>query len=238
MRSVAQSVSRGQFAAVAANGRSVFLAPGSGANDASRVQTVIAGASNLLPPVYDRYGGLWVVDAAPTGAVVHLVTGTTDRIVTIPGVSGRQISSFTVTRDGARFIAGLPDAPTVLLSTLVRVENGRVGRATPAQSTLVEGAARGPVIDVAQAGATSVAVLMRSASEDYEVAVMELDGSPGGPEAPSWDPVPERVTTLLDSPDPALQLHVLTPTGRLYELTGTGRWVRVFTGVRAAAYPQ
>jgi len=238
MRSVARSVSRGQFAAVAANGRRVFVAPGSGATEPGRVRTAIDGASNLLPPVYDRFGGLWVVDATPSGAVVHLVTGSTDRIVRVPGISGRRISSFTVTRDGARFVAGLPNAPAVLVSDLVRDENGRVGRTTPAAITRIEGPAKGPVLDVAQATSTAVSVLMRSASDDFEIAIVEVDGSPGDPDVPDWDPLPERVTTLLDGPDPDLKLQALTPNGRLYELTANGRWVRAFTGVRAAAYPQ
>ncbi len=238
MRSVARSVSRSRFAAVAATGRQVFVSPGSGSNDAGRVRTVVDGAANLLPPTYDRFGGLWVVDAAPSGAVVHLVTGSTDRIVQIPGVTGRKISSFTVTRDGARFVAGRSDVATVLVSDLVREENGRVSRAAAAESVLVEGVPRGPVVDVAQATATAVSVLMRSASEDYEVVVVELDGSPGDPDIPDWDPLPGRVTTLLDGPDPRLPLRALSPDGRLYELSAMGEWRRAYSEVRAAAYPQ
>lgn len=238
MRSVARSVSRGQFAAVAANGRRVFVAPGTGDPEATRVQTVIDGATNLLPPVYDRYGGLWVVDATASGAEVHLVTGSTDRIVRLPGVSGRRISSFTVTRDGARLVAGLANAATVLVSDLVRDDAGRIARATPAATVLIEGPANGPVVDVAQATPTAVSVLMRSASDDYEVAIVEVDGSPGDSDVPNWDPLPERVTTLLDGPDPDLALRALAPNGRLYELSASGGWVRAYTGVRAAAYPQ
>lgn len=238
VRSVARSVSRNQFAAVATNGRRVFVAPGSGSTDASRVRTVIDGGADLLAPSYDRYGALWVVDATSAGAVVHRVTGSVDRVIRIPGISGRRISSFTVTRDGARFIAGLADSGTVLVSDLVRDERGQVGQVTPAQPVLVEGAARGPVIDVAQATATSVSVLMRSSSDAFEVAVIEFDGSPGDPNLSDWDPLPELVTTVLDAPDPALTIHALAPNGRLYELTTSGGWLRVRTGVRAAAYAQ
>jgi len=238
LRSVARSVSRNQFAGVAANGRRVFVAPGAGSPEASRVRTVIDGAANLLAPSYDRYGALWVVDATAQGAVVRRVTGSAERVVQIPGISGRRISSFTVTRDGARFVAGLTDTATVLVSDLVRDENGRVRRATPAQPVLIQVAGRGPVIDLAQAAETSVSVLMRSASDDFEVAVVELDGSPGDLDVPDWDPLPERVTTLLDGPDPALPVQALAPNGRLYELTASGAWLRVLTGVHAAAYPQ
>lgn len=238
IRSVARSVSRNQFAAVAANGRRVFVAPGAGSPDASRVRTVIEGAANLLAPSYDRYGALWVVDATAQGAVVRRVTGSVERVVQIPGISGRRVSSFTVTRDGARFVAGLAGTATVLVSDLVRDKNGQVRRATPAQSVLIQVAGRGPVIDLAQAAETSVSVLMRSDSDDFEVAVVELDGSPGDPDVPDWDPLPERVTTLLDGPDPALAVQALAPNGRLYELTSTGAWLRILTGVRAAAYPQ
>lgn len=238
MRSVAWSVSRNQFAAVAASGGRVYVAPDSGSSDGARVRTAFDGGVNLLAPSYDRYGGLWVVDATPAGAVVRLITGATTRVVEVPGVSGRRISSFSVTRDGARFVAGLADAATVLVSVLVRDENGRVRRVTPAQPVSIGVAGRGPVLDVAQATATSVSVLMRSASDEFEVAVLEIDGSPGESDRPGWAPLPEPVSTLLDGPDPALAVQALAPNGRLYELTPTGGWARVTTGVRAVAYAQ
>ncbi len=238
LRSVARSVSRNQFAAVAANGRRLFVAPGSGSPDEDRVRTAVDGATNLLAPSYDRYGALWVVDATPQGAVVRRVVGSVERVVQIPGISGRRISSFTVTRDGAYFVAGLADAATVLVSDLVRDDGGQVRRATPAQAVLIQVAGRGPVIDLAQAAETSVSVLMRSASDDYEVAVVEIDGSPGDPDLPDWDPLPERAVTLLDGPDPDLAVLALAPNGRLYELIPGGSWRQVLSGVRAAAYPQ
>lgn len=236
MRSIARSVSRSQFAAVSGNGRQVFLAPGSGAADGARVRTVIDGATNLLRPVFDRFGGLWVVDAAPSGAVVHVVTGGNDRVVRIPGITGRKISSFTVTRDGVRLIAGRAGTKTVLVSDLIRDDRGRLVRASTAQSVAVDG--DGPVIDVAQASATGVSVLMRSTSGDTRVGLIEVDGSPGDSSVPSWDPLPELVTTLLDAPDPSLPLRALAPNGRLFELTSSGSWRRVATDISAASYPQ
>lgn len=238
LRSVARSVSRGQFAAVAANGSRLFVAPGSGATDAARVQTAIDGASDLLTPSYDRFGGLWTVDRAASGAVAHLVTGASDREITIPGISGRPISSFAVTRDGARFVAGLADGATVLVSHVIRDENGRVTRMTPAQSVLLDATAEAGVVDVAQATATAVSVLLGSAADEHDVLLVELDGSPGDQTRPGWDPLPERMTTLLDGPDPVLPLRTLAPNGRLYELGATGEWRRIATGIRAATYPQ
>ncbi len=236
MRSIARSVSRGQVAAVAGNGRQIFVAPGSGSTAAGRVRTVVDGATNLLRPTYDRFGGLWVVDATAAGAEVHLVTRGTDRVVRIPGVTGRRISSFTVSRDGVRFIAGRAGTKTVLVSDLVRDDRGRLVRAIRAQAVAVDG--DGPVIDVAQASATGVSVLMRASSGDTRVVLVEVDGSPGSPDVADGDPLPEPVTTLLDAPDPSLPLRALAANGRLFELTSSGAWRQVSTNVSAAAYPQ
>ncbi|MCZ4498435.1 MAG: hypothetical protein JWQ74_988 [Marmoricola sp.] len=238
LRSVARSVARGQIAATAANGRRLYLAPDAGETDAGRVRVAIDGASNLLPPVYDRFGRLWTVDEAPTGAVVHVVTGTRDRVVRVPGVTGRRVSAFTITRDGARFVAGLATgtAPQVLVSGLVRDARGTVTAVRRAEVLTVAAAGTGPVLDLAQDSATTVAILTEPRPGRMQVLALELDGSPGSTVPFTSDPVPGVAVSLLGSPDPRLPIRLVTDDRRLYYRSAGGAWVRSATDVLAASY--
>lgn len=239
LRSVAYSGSRDEYAAVAGNGQQVFLAADSGSTEATRVRTVLSGAANLLRPVYDRFGGLWAVDAAPAGAVVHLIKDGRDRVVQVDGISGRRISSITVTRDGARLVAGsaATTGTSILVADLVRAAPGRLVRALPARRVSVSGIDLGTVLDVAQDGGTTAAVLTRSASGTRRVISVELDGSPGSRSTPA-DPVPDQLVSLVAGPDPNLPLRAIATGGRLLELGGTGQWVRIASDVFTAGYAQ
>jgi hypothetical protein len=244
LRSLAWSTRDHVVAAVSASGRRVFEAPDSGGRSAARVRTVLASGTDVLRPAYDRFGGLWLVDATGAGAVVHLVRNGKEREVVIPGITGQPVSAFTVTRDGTELVAVLATGtnPTVLVSGLVRDGRGRLQRALPARTLQVSGADLGPARDVAQADVTAVAMITRPDSGPDQIAVVELDGSPRmdgqvGPTAPAS--APGAAGSLLASPDSALPLRVVGEDHRLYTytLTDAGRWVRSpLTDVVAAAY--
>lgn len=242
LRSLAWNASDHVLAAVSGNGRQVFVAPDRGARSPSRVRRLLSGATDLLRPTYDRFGGLWVVDATSDGAVVHLLEDDRDRVVPVRGISGRAVSAMTVTRDGTRLVATLADGPTptVLVSILVRDPAGRVVRAAPARTLQVSGADLGPALDVAQNGATSVAVLTRPPSGADQIVLVELDGSPGPQPPPgSLGLVLGELTGIVASPDPTLALRLMNSEGALLTYTETGRWSRaVLTGVVAATYAQ
>lgn len=244
LRSLAWSAEAHLVAAVASNGRRVFVAPDRGSRSAGRVQSVLDGGTDVLRPAYDRYGGLWLVDRTSSGAVVHLVRHGRERVVSVPGVSGRRVSAFTVTRDGAALVAVLSSGtnPVVEVSGLVRTPGGGLDRATPARTLLVSGADLGPATDVNQNGATSVAVLTRAPSGTDQIVYVELDGSPG-PQPTESTGAPESVPTALSgvvtSADPALPLRVVSADGRLFTWADTGSWSRAaIPDVAAAAYGQ
>jgi hypothetical protein len=246
LRSLAWSARSRHLAAVSANGRRVFVAPDRGSRSATRVETALDGGTNVLRPDYDRFGGLWLVDATANGAVVHLVRHGHDRVLDVPGVTGSRLSAFTVTSDGANLVAVLATGanPTVLVSDLVRGPKGRVQSAAPARTLQVSGADLGPARDVVQNGGTTVAVLTRPADGGDRLVSVELDGSPTLGSVPgSGDPgtvpdsVPVAVAGLVASPDPALQLGAVGTDRRLYTYSGDGRWVRAsLATVAAAAY--
>ena len=243
LRSLAWSTHDHTIAAVSASGRRVFVAPDRGARSAARVHAVFNGGTNLLRPAYDRFGQLWLVDMTRAGAVVHLLTGGSDRVVHVEGISGRQVSACTVTRDGSSLVAVLGTGinPIVEVSNLVRGADGRVERATTARTLLVGGADLGPARDVAQNSATTVAVLTGSASGPDHVVYVELDGSPGpeaSPDSGAPETVPGELAGLVASSDPALALRVLTADRRLFAFT-EGRWTRAATSdVIGATYAQ
>ena len=154
-------------------------------------------------------------------------------------MSGRQVSAFTISRDGARFVATLStgSAPTVLVSEIVRSQPGGVLRVTGTEKLAVPGGDLGPALDVAQTSATTVAVLVQPASGSGRVLTLELDGSPGIPGDPS-EVVPGVLTALVAGPDPNDLLRVLTADRRLLEPGDAGQWVPFGTKFLAATYPQ
>jgi hypothetical protein len=243
LRSLAWNARDNLLAAVSDNGRRVFVAPERGARSASRVRAVYDEGTDVLRPAYDRFGGLWLVDNTPGGAVVHLLEDGSDRVVRVVGVTGRRISAFTVTRDGSAFVAALATGtnPTVEVSNLVRDPAGRVRRAEPARTVQVSGVDLGPARDLAQNSATSVVLLTRPAAGPDQIVNVELDGSPGSPVVDGSvvpDTVPGDLLALVATPDPALPLAVISVDRRLYALPEAGRWRASLTGVVAAAYAQ
>ena len=74
----------------------------------------IDDGTDLVRPTWDALGRVWVVDRTAEGAVVHVVmpsapgtTGAPRRTTTVrvPGVTGRRVGSFLVSRDGTRVVA-------------------------------------------------------------------------------------------------------------------------------------
>jgi hypothetical protein len=240
LRSVAQSVSKHEYAAVSTNGHRLFVAADGGSTSAAKVTTVLDGSTDLLRPAFDRFGGLWALDDTKGGAVVHLITNGHDQVVHVPGISGHRVNAFTVTRDGASLVAGLASgpSPTLVVSALLRSEGGRLLQALAGRQTVVEASDHGPVVDLSQSSATTVAVLTGSTAGNGQIISVELDGSPGASPATSPDPLPGELVSLAASPDPSLPLRVVTSDGKLMELTGADSWIRIASNVTAAAYAQ
>jgi hypothetical protein len=243
LRSLAWNARDHLVAAVGSNGRRMFVAPDRGARSNDKVETVLDGRADILRPAYDRFGRLWVIDATRRGAVVHVLSGGRDRVLRVPGVTGRRVSAFTVTSDGSALVAVLASGlnPTVLVSSIVREPGGGIARVTPARALAVTGADLGPAKDVVQNSGTSVAVLTDPATGPDQIVFVELDGSPGpqlteSTGAPSS--VPGTLTSLVASADPALPLDVVSADRHLFTYEG-GRWVRApLSAVVAAAYAQ
>lgn len=243
LRSIAADDEDQLFAGVTGNGRQVFLAP-SQSNGVS-VRSVLKNGRDLLRPVFDNFGTLWLVDRTARGARIFVVEktahGPRTRSVPVPGITGKAVSAFTLTGDGTRLVATLARGqnPVVLVGQLVRGSRGRVLSVKGVHTIRTAGEDLGPGRDVGVVDENTVAVLTRPAGPSDQVVFVQLDGSPGGPNTNLPDVVPARVDALVAGPFDRMPLRVVTTDQRLLRLNESGEWIRNKADqVTAAAYPR
>ena len=70
----------------------------------ARLRTIPRG-TDLLPPAWDFTDRLWLVDNTPDRRPGLLPGGRSSASSGVPGVSGRTVRSFLVSRDGTRYVA-------------------------------------------------------------------------------------------------------------------------------------
>lgn len=241
--SLAVDDSRQMVAAVSANGHRLYVTESRDTD--TGVRTPITDGDDLQRPVFDLFGNLWVLDRTPRGARIYLVEQVSGqlrtRLLRIPGVSGRNLSAITMTADGTRLVAAAADGPNpvVLVSPVVRDDRGRVTRPLHARVVEVAGADLGPARDLGLVGATTLALLTRPAGSADRIVFVQVDGSPGGPEADPPDVVPDPAASLVVGPSAGMPLRVVTTDEHLLRLSESGEWVRNKSGrIQAAAYPR
>ena len=242
VRSVGVEVSGKAVAAVGDDGRSVLTAPSSGPTaSASAVRRVYTG-TDVLRPAYDMFDGLWLIDRRGAGARVLLRDADGLRTVTVPGVSGRRVTAFLISRDGARLVA-LIDGGTgpdrVVLSYLVRRDDGTLVRASPARAVSGVPTELGDLVDLSWFGPTALAGLPRPPAGSTVGTSPTHHGGRGGPDTIPPDTWRGDAQGLVGSYDPALPLYLATPGSRLLVLDrSTSRWREsdITPGLSAAAY--
>ncbi len=211
--SVAVNLTGDVAAGVSGNGSSVLRAPVRGPGP---VRQVLSGAADLLPPAWDAADRLWLVDGGRGRARISYVEGTRSTVLAVPGISGRDVTGFLVSRDGSRLVASLrgADGDRLVVSRVRHDGMGRVtgaGRAHP----ISEGAGDPHRIrDIAWASPTSVAVLSVLTDELSQVRTVSVDGSPPGIDALSTT-LRGQVQGLAGSPAPAESLYAVTRTSLL-----------------------
>ncbi|HET8961250.1 LpqB family beta-propeller domain-containing protein [Nocardioides sp.] len=215
LRSVAVDLTADRVAGISAGGHGVLMAPVR--NESGRVDSVVSGARSLLRPSWDFSDTLWLVDNTPGGARVSYVTDRNLPVpLRVPGVTGRRVSHFTVSRDGSRLVAVVPrpGGDRVMLSRIVHDAEGRVVRAKEARRVAWQGDSRLEVRDIGWSSPTSLAVLHRLARQLYQVRTIPVDGSPPGPDS-LLTTLPGQVTSLVASPVQSEGLFVATRSGLL-----------------------
>lgn len=177
LRSVAIDPSNVRVAGVTRNGQTILET--SVGNSEADVVPVVSGGQDLLQPSWDLSGRLWVVDRRESGAAVGVVSrGGSPRPVRAPGIAGREVRAFEVSRDGSRFVAVLAGraGDTVVVSRIERLPGGlRLTRAVPIRWSDSAGRIR----DIGWSDPTTAAALVPLTEDIYEVTTLPLDGSPG-----------------------------------------------------------
>jgi Lipoprotein LpqB beta-propeller domain/Sporulation and spore germination len=232
LRSIAVDLLAQRVAGVSADGRSVLESdrdgvPGRVATLAD-VRTVYAGGTDVLRPAYDVYGQLWVLDRTRPGARLSVVRAGTARQVPAPGVSGRDVRRFVLSRDGTRLVVQVRRGGTdrLLLARVRRDTKGRVTGLGAARPLAVEGSAA-PIVDIGWRSPAGLAVLTAPSPGTSQVLVVKVDGSSTSPDLGSGiEPFRGRAVRLVASPAAGTPLLLGTVDGRLWALTRRGRWER------------
>ena len=129
----------------------------------------------------------------------------------IGGVTGQDVKSFLVSRDGARFVAVLrgDGEDEIVVSRLLQDAEGRVVGAQDAQQVDVEGGLGLPD----PRHRLAVAHQHRGAAPDrrrelFQVRSASVDGAPGGVDDLALT-IDERIVGLIGSPDPGQSTYAV-----------------------------
>jgi hypothetical protein len=145
----------------------------------TQVHEVYSGSGPLLRPSWDFAGRLWDIEQSPHGARVVVVTGGKAHPVQIPGVTGENVVTFLVSRDGSRLVAVVhgPRADRLVVSRIRYDAQGRARGGTDTRNLPWEAGGSPRIIDVGWASPTTVDVLHQLTHQFAEVRRITVDGS-------------------------------------------------------------
>ncbi len=199
------AVSLGDDQVAATTRSSLLLGPVRSGAALTRVLT----GTGLLPPAWDFSDRLWEVQSrARGGAVVLSVNGDRSRTVRVPGVSGEDVRTFLVSRDGSRLIAVLRGAQRdrIVVSRLRYDDNGWVLSGTKARLIRWSAGTTTRIRDIGWMSPTVIGVLDQASPTQAEVRLLDVDGSLA-PDEVHAIAVRGQALSLATSPSPA----TLTP---------------------------
>ncbi|MCW2757564.1 MAG: Sporulation and spore germination [Nocardioidaceae bacterium] len=241
LRSVGVSLDGATGTAVTANGRRVLQAPTSAATAKNAAVRQVYVGTDVLAPHADMFGDTWLLDRTASGARVMHVVGGTVLPVDVPGITGRPVKSFLVSRDGSRLAAivtsgGVGDQ--VQVADLLRDPDGTLTGTSSASALDAIPSDLRDLRDIAWHGANDLAVLGRGDGETSLVVYASLDGSPGDLEQVQPETYPTAADELAGSPDPTRATYLLSESGVLLRLDDGGSWrsAGVPNGLAAPTY--
>jgi hypothetical protein len=196
--------------------------------DPGDARTVFVGGTDLLRPAWDLYGQLWILDRTRAGAQISVLReGTTDR-VDVPGVSGEDVRSFAMSRDGTRIVFEVAQEgrERLLLSRVERTSTGRVRQVTAAVRIPLGGLGVPRIRDLAWRSPGSVAILAAPTPDTSQVVIVKVDGSSTVAESTTDAEVFRgKAGRLVTSPVLGAPLYIRTAEGQMFALAANGRWV-------------
>lgn len=223
------------LAGVAADG-TALLAGNLDSSKRQRVRVLVDDAVSLLRPAWDFADRIWLVDRTATGARVRYVQGNTVESLRVPGLSGQQVRSFVVSRDGTRLIAVVrrDGRDTLVVSRIQHAANGRVVGATRAERIGAGGDADRPIRAIAWTSPERVALLVPLSARLASVGRVTVDGSPAGRDATTV-PIDARLRSLTGSPDDNEPLYGLA-RGVLVNVTNQQQVIEIDPGITTLDY--
>ena len=236
-RSVAVDPSGSLAASVSSDGTSVQVSSLTAETQGS--SRWLSSASRLLPPSWDSNQVLWLVDATSRGAQLYLATADRVRPLRAPGLTGQQVTSYAVSRDGVRLAAvvGRGRDARLVVSVIDRdpADETRV-RLRPAREVVSPPPRPSFLSSIAWSSPTSVAGLARDEGGELQPFEFAIDGSTV---TPSVGFLPTRPVSLAAAPNSTTSLAVADDRGAVYVRTSDGQWVHVGSPLRlrAPAYP-
>lgn len=243
VRSFAVDLPAERIAAVDATGSTVRVAPRNpdgGVKDADG-SVVFSSGTDLLRPAWDIYGQVWLVDRTSRGAVVRVVRGGDIASLEAPGISGRDVSAFQLSRDGTRLVAVVQrrSRDHLLVARVMRTSTGQVARITEAVPLPLAAYDVDEIRDLAWRTPATVALLTGPTPGSSQVVIARVDGSSVlGDVATNTEIFSNGAVRILTSPAEGAPLLVGTRRGQLFELAPTGRWTgtSVAPGLRAPTF--
>jgi hypothetical protein len=208
------------------------LAVGSGVGSADWLR-----GTSFLRPVWDLHGVLWAVDSVATGSDIYVATAArNERLIRAPGLSGADIVSFAVSRDGVRFAAVVRDgdATRLVISTIERDPRHpaslRLGVPTsvPALTSATDGAELTDMTSLAWVSPTAVVVLAGGEGADRHPWQVEVDGSRTADVGQYLPVVPDSVTADANQDQPI----AVGAGSQVFLQEPDLQWVRVGEGTR------
>ncbi|HET7358267.1 MAG TPA: LpqB family beta-propeller domain-containing protein [Nocardioidaceae bacterium] len=231
VRSIALDLAAQRLAAVSQDGSTVLLSrPQQPAKPtAGTEQPAYTGGHDLLKPAWDLYGQLWLLDRTAGGAVLTVLRGDTPTVVQAPGISGRDVTAFSVSRDGTRLVAVLAGhgrrTDRMVMARVMRSPSGQVTSLTAARPIPVASAPVRDILDVAWFSPTTVAVLASPDKGLCRVYLSRVDGSSGFVDSPTGAELFRgKAVRVVTAPAPGAPVYLQTPSRRLYALGSSGRW--------------
>lgn len=229
IRSIGVDLPAEQIAAVTSDGTSVLVAPRAGVPGElpNRPNVIFDGGSDLLPPVWDIYGDVWLVDRTAEGAVVYNVRSGVVTEMPAPGITGAQVKDVEMSRDGTRLVAVVTEdgVDHVVVARVAHTSDGHARKVLPAEAITVGELAVKEIRDLAWRTPEDLALLTGPETGLSQVVIARVDGSwAEGDVASNPEVFRREAVRVATSPSAGVPLYVGTIRGQLFELAADGRW--------------
>lgn len=227
---ISSNLAAEKVAAVSDSGTTVTVAPRGrepGEVPTAAAAEVIYTGENLLAPAWDIYDQVWLIDNTGQGAVVAVARDGAATEFSAPGLSGRTVKAFELSRDGTRLVAVVSgeDGDRLVVSRVMRRADGSVREVSQAETLPVGGFELTEIRDIAWRTPETVAILAGPSTGLSQVILARIDGSSAlGDVASNPQIFRSEAVRVVTSPAQGAPLYVGTADGRLYELAANGRW--------------